>query len=117
MHEVLMPVTLWQFVKVFVGIEPSSNYKKQSIDLASTEGEFSGQTESIMPYTENKEYGQLHVLKKNTTSDVIYTIFPTPGDPTNIILSTEDTRAWPVSAKLKTKKRRPGKMVCSQQVN
>ena len=42
MHEVLLPVTLWQFVKVFVGIEPSSKYKKQSIDLASTEGEFSG---------------------------------------------------------------------------
>ena len=29
-----------------------------------------------------------------------YTILPTPGDPTNIILSTEDTRASPVSANL-----------------
>ena len=37
---------------------------------------------------------------------MIYTIFPTPGDPTNIILSTEDTRAWPVSAKLKTNKKK-----------
>ena len=35
-----------------------------------------------------------------------YTILPTPGDPTNIILSTEDTRAWPVSAKLKTNKKK-----------
>jgi hypothetical protein len=42
------------------------------------------------------------------------TIFPTPGDPTNIILSTDDTRAWPVSAKLKTnKKQSPGKQCAS----
>jgi hypothetical protein len=37
---------------------------------------------------------------------VSYTILPTPGDPTNIILSTEDTRVCPVSAKLKTNKNR-----------
>jgi hypothetical protein len=36
--------------------------------------------------------------------DASYTILPTPGDPTNIILSTEDTSAWPVSAKLKINK-------------
>lgn len=30
----------------------------------------------------------------------ILTILPTPGDPTNIILSTEETRASPVSANL-----------------
>jgi len=31
------------------------------------------------------------------------TFLPTPGDPTNMILSTEDTSASPVSAKLAMK--------------
>jgi hypothetical protein len=32
-----------------------------------------------------------------------HTILPTPGDPTNITLSTEDTSASPVSANLRRK--------------
>ena len=52
-----------------------------------------------------------HILKNKNINRMSlskhqrYTIFPTPGDPTNIILSTDDTRAWPVSAKLKTNKK------------
>lgn len=33
-----------------------------------------------------------------------HTILPTPGDPTNMILSAEDTSASPVSANLRREK-------------
>ena len=41
---------------------------------------------------------QLKLVQHSHSWD--HTIFPTPGDPTNMVLSTEDTSASPVSAKL-----------------
>lgn len=40
------------------------------------------------------------LARKHSTGQKNRTILPTPGDPTNMTLSTEDTNASPVSANL-----------------
>lgn len=49
---------------------------------------------------EDKHSDQLRWKKSTKRAN---TILPTPGDPTKIILSTDETRACPVSAKLSIK--------------
>jgi len=39
-------------------------------------------------------------VRTHSTDQKNHTILPTPGDPTNMTLSTEDTNASPVSANL-----------------
>lgn len=70
--------------------------KNRRINFASAKGTI----DMEMPTGHELSAQVLRLLQGCTLFERVHTIFPTPGDPTKIILSTVDTNASPVSANL-----------------